>query len=973
VDTGVPAPLTHAHTWEPSLSPSSAAPDTPRFEHRTDSGPVLGMGSSTPRLSWTVPRADPLWAQTAYEVEVTRNGIPETYHVDEAEQVLVPWPAPPLTSRERAEVRVRVACGEQWTAWGETGVVEAGLLEPEDWSGRFITPDGIGCEGERAPIVSGVLDVPGLVRSARLYATAHGVYVPRVNGSRVDDTVLAPGWTSYRHRLRYHVYDVTDVVRSGTNTLEVLLGNGWYRGRLGFMNQRALYGHRLALLAQLEVTTADGAVHVLCSDGTWRSRESEIVADDMYDGQSTDLRLRGDSGREAGVAVLDADLTGLVAPEGPPVRPTDVIPACRVWETPSGAILVDFGQNAVGWVRLRVRGLPTGREVTVRHAEVLEDGELGTVPLRSARATDTWVMSGTEEELLEPCLTLHGFRYAQVSGVPHLRREDIDLVVVGSDLRRVGWFTSSNELLNRLHENVAWSARGNFVDVPMDCPQRDERLGWTGDIQVFAPTATFLFDSTGFLSSWLADLAAEQRPDGCVPHVVPDVLRTALSTSPAAAWGDAATVVPWTLYQRTGDLAVLKAQFASMRAWVDCEATAAGRDRLWTGGFQYGDWLDPTAPPEDPARAKSDPDVVATAHLARSAEIVARTAVLLGLDDVARRYRDLAAEVRQAFAHAFVTPAGRVLSDSQTVYALAIQWNLLPQESQRQAAGLRLADLVRASGFHISTGFVGTPLVCDALTSTGHPELAYRMLLQTGCPSWLYPVTMGATTIWERWDSMQPDGSINPSGMTSFNHYALGAVADWMHRVVAGLAPAAPGYREILVRPQVTAGLSSASARHLTPYGEAEVAWRRVHGRLDLRVVVPVGVTAHVHLPDASGAQAVTHGQHDWSVPDPVDQAAGQRMPRTVRELLDDVDAWNAVVTTAAEFDVDDIAVATRLAAYLDAPVERLPQLFTIDEWVPGALSLRRRLAATLVAIAGARTRTTTVGQLAAATGATHR
>jgi alpha-L-rhamnosidase len=950
------------------MSPTCAAPGAPRFEHRTDSGPVLGMGSSTPRLSWTVPRADPLWTQTAYEVEVTRNGIAQIYHVDGAEQVLVPWPAPPLGSRERAEVRVRVGCGERWSSWGKTGIVEAGLLGPEDWSGRFITPDGLGLEGERAPIVSGVLDVPGPVRSARLYATAHGIYIPRVNGSRIDDTALAPGWTSYLHRLRYHVYDVTDVVRSGTNTLEVLLGNGWYRGRLGFTNQRALYGHRLALLAQLEVTTTDGAVHVLSTDGTWRSRESDIVADDLYDGQSTDLRLRGDSGREAGVTVIDADLTGLVAPQGPPVRPTDMIPARRVWKSPSGATLVDFGQNAVGWVRLKVRGLPTGREVIVRHAEVLDDGELGTEPLRSACATDTWVMSGTEEELLEPCLTLHGFRYAQVTGVPELQREDIDLVVVGSDLPRTGWFTSSNELLNRLHDNVAWSARGNFVDVPTDCPQRDERLGWTGDIQVFAPTATFLLDSAGFLSSWLADLAAEQLPDGAVPHVVPDVLRTTLTSSPTAAWGDAATVVPWTLYQRTGDLALLETQFPSMRAWVDCVAAAAGPDRLWTGGFQYGDWLDPMAPPDAPARATSDPDVVATAHLARSAEIVAQTAAILGLDGVAQRYRDLATEVRHAFADAFVTPAGRVLSDSQTVYALAIEWDLLLHESQRRAAGRRLADLVRASGFHISTGFVGTPLVCDALTSTGHTELAHRMLLQTGCPSWLYPVTMGATTIWERWDSMRPDGSINPSGMTSFNHYALGAVADWMHRGVAGLAPAAPGYREILVRPQVTAALSSASARHRTPYGEAEVGWRRIRGRVEVHVVVPVGVTAHIHLPSARAPETVAHGQHVWSVPDPVDQSAGARMPRTVRELLDDEEAWNAVVSTAAAFGVDDITAARRLAPHLAAPVERLPHLFTIEEWVHGALSLRHQLTETLLAITETRNGADAVHRLAGAT-----
>ncbi|HEY8718009.1 family 78 glycoside hydrolase catalytic domain, partial [Pengzhenrongella sp.] len=494
---------------------------------------------------------------------------------------------------------------------------------------------------------------------------------------------------------------------------------------------------------------------------------------------------------------------------------------------------------------------------------------LGTRPLRTAKATDTWVLAGPAEEVLEPSLTLHGFRYAEVRGVPDLRAEDIELVVVGTDLRRTGWFSSSHALLDQLHENVVWSTRGNFVDLPTDCPQRDERLGWTGDTQIFGPTATFLYDTTGLLCSWLTDLAAEQLPDGAVPHVIPDVNRNSLSSTPAAAWGDAATIVPWTLYQRTGDLEVLERQLPSMRAWVDRIATLAGPDRLWIGGFQYGDWLDPTAPPEDPFGAKVDPDVVATAHLARSSWILAESARLLGHDDEAEKYRILNQEVRAAFAHAFVTPAGRVLSDAQTVYALAIAWDLLPHEHQRQAAGRRLADLVRAAGFRIATGFVGTPLVCDALTATGQLDVAYRLLLQTQCPSWLYPVTMGATTIWERWDSMRPDGSINPGEMTSFNHYALGAVADWLHRTVAGLAPAAPGYRALVVRPQPTAELTRAAARHLSPYGEASVAWERADGRLHLTVHVPVGATAEVYVPGSPAPERVGHGEHRWDVPDP--------------------------------------------------------------------------------------------------------
>ncbi|UUU29757.1 glycoside hydrolase family 78 protein [Streptomyces sp. CA-210063] len=918
----------------------AAAPRAPRFEHHTDGSPVLGVGTGTPRLSWTVPQADEGYEQTAYEVEISRDGNRERYRVDSGEQVLVPWPAEPLASRESARVWIRVAHKEKWSEWGAPAVVEAGLLDASDWSAAFVSPTGVGDLHAPAPVLSGSLDVPGEVVKARLYATAHGLYVATLNGRRVGDLVLTPGWTAYQHRLRYQTYDVTDLVRSGRNELDCLLGNGWYRGRLGFRGERALYGDRLALLAQLEVTTADGRVHVLATDGTWTARESEVLADDLYDGQRTDLRRRGAGRRPAtgGVEVAEGDSVPLVASDGPGVRVSSLLSPERVWTSPSGRTLVDFGQIAVGWVRLRVRGLAPGSEVVVRHAEVLEEGELGTRPLRTAEATDSYLVTGTDGEVLEPSLTFHGFRYAEVSGVPGLRGEDIEAVVIGSDLRRTGWFSSSHELLNQFHENVVRSMRGNFVDVPTDCPQRDERLGWTGDIQVFAPTAAFLFDTAGFLDSWLADLAAEQQPDGSVPFVVPDVLRT--PSPSAAAWGDAATVVPWVLYQRTGNRGVLERQLPSMCAWVRRMTELAGPDRLWTGGFQFGDWLDPTAPPEDPYRAKADPDVVATAHLARSADIVAEAARVLGRSEVADHHAALAAEVREAFARAFVTPAGRVLSDAQTVYALAIEWALLPGEEQRKEAGRRLADLVRTSGFRIGTGFVGTPLVTDALTSTGHADVAYRLLLQTGCPSWLYPVTMGATTIWERWDSMLPDGSINPGEMTSFNHYALGAVADWLHRRVAGLAAAAPGYRVITIHPVPSAALTSASARHLTPYGEARVAWTRADGRFRLEAQVPVGTTAQVWLPGADAHETVAHGEHRWEMPDPFPTSPEPRTPVTVRDVLDEPAIWSAVAAAAVRTGVTpggEAEAARQLAAHLDAPATDLARALAPQEFSPGA------------------------------------
>ncbi len=875
-----------------------------------------------------MPEAEDGYEQTAYEVEVTRGGDVGVFRVESSEQVLVAWPAAPLASRESASVRVRVAQGEEWSPWGASASLEAGLLEAGDWSARFVSPVSLGGLQTPAPVLSRVIEVPADVVRARLYATAHGTYVATVNGQRVGDEVLAPGWTSYHHRLRYQTYDVTDQVRRGQNVLEVLLGNGWYRGRLGFQGKRALYGNRLALLAQLEVTTADGAVHVLDTDDSWTAAPSEIVTDDLYDGQTTDLRRRAQLGAERewdAVEVVDADLSRLVAPDGPPVRVTETLPTVNVWSSPSGRTLVDFGQNLVGWVRLRVRGLEPGTEVVLRHAEVLENGELGVRPLRTAEATDTYLVAGGAEEVLEPSLTFHGFRYAEVTGVPELAAEDLEAVVVGSDLRRTGWFTSSEELLNRFHDNVVWGMRGNFVDVPTDCPQRDERLGWTGDIQVFSPTATFLFDSAGFLTSWLADLAADQQPDGSVPFVVPDVLQT--DGPAAAAWGDAATIVPWVLYQRTGDAGVLARQLPSMQAWVHRISGLAGHDRLWDGGFQFGDWLDPTAPPDAPFKAKADPDVIATAHLARSAEVVSLAARVVGDEPVAEQYEALSREVRDAFAREYVTAGGRVLSDAPTVYALALEWALLPTATQRESAGRRLADLVRTSGFRISTGFVGTPLLTDALTSVGEPDLAYRLLLQTGCPSWLYSVTMGATTVWERWDSMLPDGSINPGEMTSFNHYALGAVADWLHRTVAGLAPAAPGFRQLVVRPQPTSALSHASARHATPYGVASVSWRRSEGRFALDVRVPVGVTATVHVPAETEPVVVGHGFHSWHTTDIWAGEPQLKPDATIREVLDQVSTWQTVVAAAVDTGAapgGEPEVVERLARHLGSPARDL-------------------------------------------------
>ncbi|MDQ5850545.1 MAG: glycoside hydrolase family 78 protein [Chloroflexota bacterium] len=929
-----------------------------RFEHRPD---ALGIGTAQPRLSWIVATGTGGWRQAAYEIEAhgpdgrVRDG---TGRVESDQLVLVPWPFASLSSRERLTVRVRVwGTDGQSSAWSAPAAVEAGLLQPHDWSARFVTPDWeeATSQPQPGPLLRHEFDVRAAVKQARLYVTGLGVYEAYLNGAAVGDHVLAPGWTSYHHRLRYQTFDVTDLLREGRNAIGAMLGDGWYRGRLGFGGgRRNIYGDRLALLAQLEIEYADGTTDIVVTDDDWRATTGPIRASDLYDGETYDARRERpgwsaagyDDGEWVGVRPLDRDLASLFAPTGPPVRRTELVKPVAIMTSPSGKTLVDFGQNLVGRLRLTVQG-EAGQTITLRHAEVLENGELGTRPLRHAQATDRYTLRGDGVATWEPRFTFHGFRYAEVEGWPgELQASDLVAVVCHSDMERTGWFECSDPLINRLHENVVWGMRGNFLDVPTDCPQRDERLGWTGDIQVFAPTACFLYNCAGFLQSWLRDLAADQDGTGVVPFVVPNVLPG--PPRPAAAWGDAAVIVPWVLYQRFGDVGILADQFDSMRAWVDHIASLAGERRLWHRGFQFGDWLDPSAPPDRPAAARASPHIVASAYFARSAELLGQAARVLGRADDATRYLALAAEVRDAFAHEYVTPAGRLVSDAPTAFALALEFGLLRDAAQRRNAGERLVTLVRESGYHISTGFVGTPLICDALCSVGACDAAYRLLVERECPSWLYPVTMGATTIWERWDSMLPDGSINPGEMTSFNHYALGAVADWLHRTVGGLAPAAPGYRRLDIHPRPGGRLTHARARHRTPYGIAESAWKIGGGQIEVEVVVPPNTTAQVTLPGQVGETIeVASGTHHWAYPYQDHQTSRRPLTvdSTVGEIVDDPEAWAAVLATMRQYQPE---LANRMEGALQGNSDMtLVQLLSMR---PNTDDLRAALEAALAA-----------------------
>ena len=743
-----------------------------------------------------------------------------------------------------------------------------------DWSATLIRPDE---DFDGAPLLRHEFRLDtghGAVRSATLHATAHGVFEAFLSGQPVSDEVLTPGWTSFEWRLRYRSYDVTSLLQP-TTVLGLALGNGWYRGRLGWGGDRAHYGNELGAFAQLEIQFTDGHVQTVVTDESWTAGPSAVIANDLYDGQTIDARRRSDDWLLPGFA--DPSWTGVHSGKldqetltpyiGPPVRRQEELSPVRTWTSPSGSTLLDFGQNLVGWVKVRVQG-PAGTVVTLRHAEVLELGELGVRPLRTAKATDEFFLSG-RKDVFEPTFTFHGFRYVEVDGWPgELMPDALTAVVVSSELRRTGTFECSDELLNQFHRNVVWGTRGNFLDVPTDCPQRDERLGWTGDIAAFAPSAAYLFDVDAFLRDWLRDLAAEQAAvDGMVPFVVPDVLKYMEHPShfpvpdSTAVWSDAAVWVPWALWQAYGDRQVLADQFDSMAAHVRRVERLLSPTGLWDTGFQFGDWLDPTAPPDKPGEAKADNGVVATACFYRSTSLLAKAAEILGRADDAASYAELADRTRRTFNQHYVDPDGSIHSDAATVYALAIVFGLLDEQTTT-LAGERLAKLVADGGYHIQTGFAGTPFVTDALTSTGHLDDACRLLLQQECPSWLYPVTMGATTVWERWDSMLPDGTINPGEMTSFNHYALGAVADWVHRVIGGIAPLEPGYARVLVAPQPGGGLTWARASLETRHGPVAVSWRHdPDDGFTLDVDLPADVGGLVRLPDGTEHE-LGSGQH---------------------------------------------------------------------------------------------------------------
>jgi alpha-L-rhamnosidase len=844
----------------------------------------LGLDARKPRLSWQLRSSGRGVVQSAYQIRVARSArglggggdqVWDSGRVTSDESTQRAYDGQPLRSGQRYHWQVRVwDGGGKPSEWSAPAWFEMGLLDAADWRASWIEPDlpeDVKTTGP-SPMLRREFKAKGGIERARAYVTSHGLYEMQLNGQRVGDEVFTPGWTSYNKRLQYQTYDVTPLIKSGDNAMGVTLGNGWYRGFLAWQDRRNIYGDRLALLCQIKITYKDGSEETVGTDGDWKASTGPIVMSEIYHGETYDARLEKAGWATVGFAdgawskvkVADQRKDDLITPAGPPVRKIDELKPVKVMKTPAGETVVDLGQNMVGWVRLKAQG-PAGTTITLRHAEVLDKaGNFYTENLRAAKATMQYTMKGGGPETFEPHFTFFGFRYVAVAGYPgEVTPESLTGIVIHSDMARTSEFETSKALVNQLQHNIIWGQKGNFLDVPTDCPQRDERLGWTGDAQAFSRTAAFNMDVAGFFTKWLKDVAADQFPSGSVPHVVPNVLPDFEGQSPggAAGWADAAVIIPWNMYLSYGDKRVLETQYDSMVKWVNYEKTRAGDDYIWDGDFHFGDWLAFASNASDYPGATTGKDFIATAFFAHSTDLLQRAALVLGKKDDAARYAEQLGRIKSAFRREFVTDTGRVGEDTQTAYALALQFDLLP-EDLRTVAAKRLAQEVRTRK-HLTTGFLGTPYLCHVLVRYGYLDEAYMLLNREEYPSWLYPVKQGATTIWERWDGQKPDGSFQDKGMNSFNHYAYGAIGEWMYRVMAGIEidEAIPGYKHILIQPRPGGGFTNVKASHDTPYGKVSSAWTLKDGTFELAVEIPANTRATVRLPGAQLAAVTEAGK----------------------------------------------------------------------------------------------------------------
>jgi alpha-L-rhamnosidase len=836
----------------------------------------IGSGNKAPRFSWQLQTEGRNEMQTAYEIRVSEqvNGkglVWNSGKIASDQSLQVPYAGPVLGSGKKYYWQVRVWDNKsKISEWSKPVYWQTGLLDPADWQARWIQPGNAAGEDPRpSPLFRRTFLSSKKIRSATAYITAHGLYEARINGRRIGDAYLTPGWTSYNKRLQYQAYDVTGLIQNGQNAIGVVLGNGWYSGYIAFENQRNYYGKDISLLFQLVLQFSDGTTSTIVSDGNWKSSTGEIRSAEIYHGEKIDARQEktgwdrpgyDDSGW-SGVLQADFPMNNLIATENTPVKKHETFKAVKLFTTPKGEQVIDFGQNLVGWVVMKTKG-KAGDRIVISHAEVLDkEGNVYTDNLRAAHASDTFILRGNGQEVFEPHFTFHGFRYIRMEGYPgQIDPADFMAVALYSDMKVTGDFHCSNPLVNQLQHNIQWGQRGNFLDVPTDCPQRDERLGWTGDAQVFSRTAAYNMDVKNFFGKWLKDVAADQFPSGGVPFVVPNVLGP--NSGNSAGWADVATIIPWNIYLAYGDRQVLEQQYASMKAWVEYMHGQSRRD-LWNTGFHFGDWLFYSPGDDNDGRAAvTDKYLIAQCFYAHSTQLLINAANVLGKQQDADLYTGLLKKIKTAFALEYLTPNGRLVSGTQTAYVLALQFDMLPEPLRIQAAE-RLAQNIKDYDYHLTTGFLGTPYLCHVLSRFGYTEIAYKLLLQESYPSWLYPVKMGATTIWERWDGIRPDSSFQTPGMNSFNHYSYGAIGDWMYRVVAGIDTYedGPGYKHSQISPHPGGGLTEAGSWLYTGYGKLSSQWRVDHDSLLLDVEIPANTSSTVYIPAPEGGRILENGQ----------------------------------------------------------------------------------------------------------------
>ncbi|HRI79270.1 MAG TPA: glycoside hydrolase family 78 protein [Cyclobacteriaceae bacterium] len=836
----------------------------------------VGIDVLSPRFSWQLESGKRNVMQTAYEIHVSSDisrlskaDVWNSGKIMSDQSVFVPYGGPVLESGRKYfwQVRIWDNTGKA-TAWTWASSWQMGLLKPSDWKAKWIQAGFQEDTVDRpSPYFRKSFSTPKKIASATLFITAQGLYEAFINGKRVGDACLTPGWTSYNKRLAYQAYDVTPLITSNTNVIGVVLGSGWYRGDIGFAKQRNFYGKSISLIAQIEIQYDDGTKEMVISDKSWKCSTGSILSSEIYHGETIDARKEklswntnsfNDSDWSA--VVEKEQSVNLVASYNEPIRKHEAFNAVKLIPTPKGEKVIDFGQNLTGWAKVKVKG-KAGDKITIYHAEVLDKaGNFYTENLRPARQRNIFILRGEGEETFEPHFTFQGFRYIKVEGYPgDIVLENFTATALYSDIKPTGRFSSSNPLINQLQHNIQWGQRGNFLDVPTDCPQRDERLGWTGDAQAFSRTAAFNFDVHNFFVKWLKDVAADQV-DGSVPYVVPNVLGT--NAVGSAGWADAAAIIPWNMYLAYGDKRVLEEQYESMKSWVGFMERNSTHD-LWNRGFHFGDWLFYRPFDDNDGRAAvTDKYLIAQTFFAHSTQLMVNAATVLGKKEDVDRYSSLLKRVKDAFIQEYVTPGGRLVSSTQTAYVLALNFDMLPESLRAQAAE-KLAQNVKSYNNHLTTGFLGTPYLCHVLTRFGYPDVAYQLLLQETYPSWLYPVKMGATTIWERWDGIKPDSTFQTPGMNSFNHYAYGAIGDWMYRVAAGIdtEESGSGYKKIIVKPHPGGNFTTMKAELQTLYGKVKSEWKKDGASFSLDVDVPPNTTATVYVPAGNNGVVMENGK----------------------------------------------------------------------------------------------------------------